>query len=165
MIIISELLLVSLFSAVIAVIWGSASFLSGIFTWVGFAGWTSFCVVNETDSLKKAIKSYTCNLSGIFWASTSLYISNLINIPAVTILLTTGIVTVFLIYQSKFKLVSCVPCCFIGCFITFGLNGDYKMAATGLLCGAILGYLGDKAGILASKIKNKNNNLEIKKAS
>ncbi|WP_072723978.1 DUF1097 domain-containing protein [Tepidibacter thalassicus] len=163
MIVISELLLISIFSAVVAIIWGSASFLSGIFTWVGFAGWTSFCVADGTDPLKKAIKSYICNLSGVFWASVTLYISSLINIPAITIVLTTGVATVFLIYQSRFNILSCIPCCFIGCFVTFGLNGDYKMAATGLLCGAILGYLGDKTGKLASKIKNKD--IQIEKAS
>lgn len=162
----SELLLGAIFSAIIAVIWGTASSLSGIFTWVGFAGWTSYTVVNGTGSIKKAIKSYVCNLSGVFFATTSLYISNLINIPAISILITTGVVTVFLIYQSKFKLFSCVPACFIGCFITFGLDGDYKMAMSGLLCGAILGYLGDRASTLASRIKNsKAENLEAERIS
>ncbi|WP_248483434.1 DUF1097 domain-containing protein [Tepidibacter aestuarii] len=156
----SELLLASLFSAILAFAWSNISALGGIFVWVGFAGWTSFCVADETDSIKKMIKSYTCNLSGVFWASLTIYISSLIDIPMITNLLTCGFVTVILIYQSRFKMFSCVPCTFIGCFITFGLNGDFKMAAIGLLCGSILGYLSDKAGVLAFKIKTSDSDVK-----
>ncbi|MEJ8555194.1 DUF1097 domain-containing protein [Tepidibacter sp. Z1-5] len=156
----SELFLGSLFSAIIAFTWSNISALGGIFVWVGFAGWTSFCVADETDSIKKMIKSYSCNLSGIFWASLTIYISSLIGIPMVTNLLTCGVATFILIYQSKFKRFSCVPCNFIGCFITFGLNGDFKMAAIGLLCGSILGYLSDKAGILAFRFKSSDSAME-----
>ncbi|KXZ39151.1 Protein of unknown function [Alkalithermobacter thermoalcaliphilus JW-YL-7 = DSM 7308] len=166
MILISELLLGAILTGIVCTIWGTASTLSGIFTWVGFAGCTSYFVVGEKDPLKNAFKSYISNLSGIFWATTSIYISNLIGIPALGIIITTGLVTVCVIYQSKFEILSSVPACFIGCFITFALNGDYKMAAIGLLCGAILGYFCDQASKLAAKIKNKNinNKVEMKKA-
>ncbi|WP_187296197.1 DUF1097 domain-containing protein [Tepidibacter mesophilus] len=156
----SELFLVSLFSAIIAFIWSNISDLMNMFIWVGFAGWTSFCIANETDSIKKMIKSYSCNFAGIFWSMLTIYISSLIDIPIISNLLTCGFITFILIYQSRFKRFSCVPCSFIGCFTTFGLNGDFKMAAIGLLCGAILGYISDKAGVLAFKIKNSDSDVK-----
>ncbi|WFD09111.1 DUF1097 domain-containing protein [Tepidibacter hydrothermalis] len=155
-----ELFLASLFSAIIAFTWSNISSLGGIFIWVGFAGWTSFCITDETDSIKKMIKSYSCNLSGIFWATVTIYISSLIDVPIVTNLLTCGVATFALIYQSRFKIFSCVPCNFIGCFITFALNGDFKMAAIGLLCGAILGYISDKTSLLVTKIKSSDSAME-----
>ena len=156
----SELFLVSLFSGIIAFIWSNISDLSGIFIWVGFAGWTSFCVADETDSIKKMIKSYSCNLTGIFWSMVTIYISSLIDIPLVSNLLTCGVITFILIYQSRFKKFSCVPCSFIGCFTTFALNGDFKMAAIGLLCGAILGYISDKTGILAFRFTHSDSDIK-----
>lgn len=156
MILITQLVLLSILSGMICFLWGLISFFSGIFTWVGFAGCTSFFVVEEQDPLKRAIKAFLSNVNGSLYAFSSLYLSSIFDIDFVTVFLTTGFITVFIIYQSKSKLFSCVPACFIGCFVTFGLNGDIKMAVSGFFCGAILGYVLEIAGIFSKKLTNNN---------
>lgn len=158
MIFITELVLLSLLSGLICFLWGFISFFTGIFTWVGFAGCTSFFVVNEKDPLKRAMKAFISNVNGSFYAFSSLYLSSIFDIDFVTIFLTTGLITIFIIYQSKSQLFSCVPACFIGCFVTFGLNGDIKMAITGFFCGAVLGYALEMVGIFSKKVINKESN-------
>ncbi len=155
MVFITELVLLSILSGLICFVWGCISFFTGIFTWVGFSGCTSFFIMNEKDPLKRAMKSFISNVNGSFYAFSSIYLSSIFDIDFVTVFLTTGFITVFIIYQSKTELFSCVPACFIGCFVTFGLNGDIKMAITGFFCGAVLGYALEMAGIFSKNFVNK----------
>ncbi len=133
---ISHIMSMSIAAGVLAGAWIEISTLLGIPAWIGFAGCTSYFVGG--GKLEGAIKSVFGNLSGVFWSTVAILICNWIPVPGMGAV-TAGAISFMMCWQSQINWLSLIPTAFIGCFVTYGVAGDYTTAVAGLLCGAIYG--------------------------
>lgn len=136
MITISYIMSMSIAAGVLAGAWIEISTVLGIPAWIGFAGCTSFFVGG--GKLDGAIKSVFGNLSGVMWATVAILICNWLPVPGMGAV-TAGAISFMMCWQSQNKWLSVIPTAFIGCFVTYGVAGNYTTAIAGLLCGAIYG--------------------------
>lgn len=126
----------SIAAGVLAGAWIEISTVLGIPAWIGFAGCTSFFVGG--GKLDGAIKSVFGNLSGVMWATVAILICNWLPVSGMGAV-TAGAISFMMCWQSQNKWLSVIPTAFIGCFVTYGVAGNYTTAIAGLLCGAIYG--------------------------
>ena len=126
----------SIAAGLLAGAWIEISTLIGIPAWIGFAGCSSFFVGG--GKLEGAIKSVFGNLSGVFWATVAILICNWVPFTGVGAV-TAGAISFMMCWQSQISWLGIIPTAFIGCFVTYGVAGDYTTAVAGLLCGAIYG--------------------------
>lgn len=126
----------SIAAGVLAGAWIEISTVLGIPAWIGFAGCTSFFVGG--GKLDGAIKSVFGNLSGVMWATVAIMICNWFPVPGMGAV-TAGAISFMMCWQSQINKLSVITTAFIGCFVTYGIAGDYTTAIAGLLCGAIYG--------------------------
>ena len=133
---ISNIMSMSIAAGLLAGAWIEISTLLGIPAWIGFAGCSSFFVAG--GKLEGAIKSVFGNLSGVMWATVALLICNWIPVPGMGAV-TAGAISFMMCWQSQNNMLSVIPSTFIGCFVTYGVAGNYTTAIAGLLCGAIYG--------------------------
>jgi hypothetical protein len=138
MITISYIMSMSIAAAVLAAGWIEISALLDIPAWIGFAGCTSFFAGG--GKLDGAIKSVFGNLSGVMWATVAIALCTAFPIAGMGAL-TAGAISFMMCWQSQIGVFSVIPTAFIGCFVTYGIAGDYTTAIAGLLCGAIYGVL------------------------
>lgn len=133
-------------------LWVEISSFVGISTWVGFAGCCSFFAVGGGRG--GAVKSLLGNMTGVAWAMIAFLGSELLNMPRSATVMAVFISTM-MCYQSKYsEHLSFIPSAFFGCFVTYGLNGDWRMAVIGLLSGLIFGVVSEQFGDLLFKVLN-----------
>lgn len=136
MITISYVMSMSIAAGILAGAWIEISPLIGIPAWLGFAGCSSYFVGG--GKLEGAIKSVFGNLSGIFWAGVAITLYDWLPYPGMAAV-SAAAISFMMCWQSQFSWLSIIPTAFIGCFVTYGIAGDYTTAVAGLLCGAIYG--------------------------
>lgn len=143
----SQLLPLSIGTALLCGIWVWLSGQFDLLTWGGFAGCTSFFAAGgKITGLKKSLFA---SLSGVFWAAVIIWLSGVIAFQSAAFAV--GLVTFCMCYQSRIALFSFIPGTFIGCFSTFAANGDYKIIVPALILGIVLGFLCEHSGSILQK--------------
>lgn len=138
---------ISLMSALCCGSWAIISAATGLSSWIGFAGCTTYFAALSKDcqGFSCIKKSIFCNLLGVACAIMAINLGSWI--PALDKFgLTTALVSFVILMLSKTKMFSYSPGTFIGCFTTFAANADLKAVIPALLVGAFLGFACDKTG-------------------
>lgn len=124
-------------------LWGWVSNLTGLITWIGFIGCTSyFASGGNFIGFKKSIYS---NISGVIWAMAIIIGSSYFE-SSIFSYFFTGFFSFAMCIQAKIKKLEFIPGAFLGCCCTFALLGDWRSVIPALLCGAVLGYVSDMVG-------------------
>ena len=108
-----------------------------IIPWVGFAGWTSYYIVNT--NIKQSLIS---NIIGVLIGCAIIFLGQF-NQGILYNSLVTGLLTGFIIYLMKFKYTNNSAVTFIGGFSAFALNADIKALIISFILGNILGLVTD----------------------
>ncbi|WHH57041.1 DUF1097 domain-containing protein [Petroclostridium sp. X23] len=137
---------------ILAGLWTTASISYGLVAWIGFLSWATFYAVGG----KMAGVKYTLvtNITGVLWGYAILQIGNLVSASlgqAVGLGVAVAVIVFIMVLLGNFSLYQFIPGQFIGCASYFGSNFDLKATLIALVCGAILGYISEKIGILMAK--------------
>ena len=82
------------------------------------------------------------NLSGGVWAMLSIVLGNVWECSYKTVLLC-AFISYMIIMQSRMKFLAFIPGAYIGCFITFAAEGNWRAVLPALVLGVILGWMTD----------------------
>ncbi|NKF06082.1 DUF1097 domain-containing protein [Clostridium gasigenes] len=141
-------------------IWAWISNSTGLITWIGFIGCTSyFASGGSLSGLKKSIYS---NISGIIWAMTIIICSSYFKDSQWSYLFT-GFFSFVMCIQAKFKTLEFIPGAFCGCCCIFATSGNWRAVLPALICGGILGFVSDRGGFHLHNLLDKRYVREMKK--
>jgi hypothetical protein len=149
---------IALTTGVLSGVWFWAASSLGLLVWAGFLGSTTYFTSPE-EGIKGVILSFSCNMSGIFWAMIIINFSTLFTINYISVIIT-AIVAFFMCMQAKQKLLKFVPGTFIGACATFAADGNWKIVAFSMTGGLLMGYLMKSTGLWLYDIKNKTADLK-----
>lgn len=139
----SSLFSLSLTTAILCGGWMIGADITGLISWAGFAGCTTFFAAGGK---KTGLKSAICtNLSGVFWAMLSIKVYAILGFSQAGTIMTV-VITFFLCMQSKISFLKFIPGAFVGSFSTFAANGDWTRLIPSLILGVILGFLCEWTG-------------------
>ncbi|EPY2273353.1 DUF1097 domain-containing protein [Clostridium sporogenes] len=148
----SLLMCISISVGILSGLWEFLSSNFGLITWVGFIGCTSYYAVGgKLQGLKKSVAT---NMTGVLWAMLIIITSSYLGFSLAGAIMT-GIFSFVMCAQARFELLSFIPGTFCGSCSTFGVNGNWQGVIIALLCGAILGYSSEMAGIWLHKLIGK----------
>lgn len=130
--------------ALYAGLWTLLCEWTGMVSWIGFAGCTTYfaCGKKNWQGIKTAM---VVNLSGVVWASVSIFLGGLWNWSGSTAVFC-ALISYVIILQAEMKTFSFIPGAYIGCFTTFAAAGDLKAILPAILAGVLLGWLTDVTG-------------------
>lgn len=117
---------------------------TGMVSWIGFAGCTTYfaCGKKNWKGIKTAM---IVNLSGVAWASISVFLGGIWNWSGSSVILCAWI-SYMIILQGETKTFSFIPGAYIGCFVTFAAAGNLKAILPAILAGVLLGWMTDVTG-------------------
>lgn len=132
--------------ALYAGIWMILCEKTGMISWIGFAGCTTYFASGKKNlvGIKTAVFA---NISGVFWAMCSILLGRMWNWSYGTALLC-AMISYVIIIQAKIKVFQFIPGVYIGCFSTFAAEGNWKAVLPAILLGVLLGWLTDITGIV-----------------
>ena len=160
------LLALSISTAVLCGVWHAVATLSApwLISWAGFAGCTTYFSTGSHGwvGLRRTLIP---NMVGLACGISCYYLGVLI--PSLGNLgVWCAIITFIMCIVSYFKLLDFCPGIFMGCFSTFASlggaeEGDIPMVfvylGISLICGAFLGVMCDKGGVLLHKLFTRKN--------
>ena len=122
-------------------IWTFICEKTGMLSWIGFAGCTTYfaCGKKNQQGIGTAAAA---NLSGVVWAMLSIVLGNVWECSYKTVLLC-AFISYMIIMQSRMKFLAFIPGAYIGCFITFAAEGNWRAVLPALVLGVILGWMTD----------------------
>ena len=141
---ISNLLALSISTAVLCGIWSYLAGITGLLGWAGFAGCTTYFASGKhgLSGLKSTIFP---NMAGVLCGLAIIALSSLF--PALGNWgVWCAVLTFVMCIISYFGLFAFCPGTFMGCFSTCAAGGDWKLLGPSLLIGAILGLGCDYGG-------------------
>ena len=141
---ISNLLALSISTAVLCGIWSYLAGITGLLVWAGFAGCTTYFASGKhgLSGLKSTIFP---NMAGVLCGLSIIALSSLF--PALGNWgVWCAVLTFVMCIISYFGLFAFCPGTFMGCFSTFAAGGDWKLLVPSLFIGAILGLGCDYGG-------------------
>ena len=154
-------LIIGLVSAVLSATWSSISLSLGIVTIAGFLGWSTFYAAGGKKAGFK-LGLFT-TLSGVFWGFATTQLSIIIT-PYIggkaAFALTAGLGSLIMCYQARFKLLAFIPGSFIGCSTYFATGLSLKSSIIGLIVGACIGYISERAVEIISSSTSKEASVE-----
>ena len=127
-----NLVLAAIVTGILCGAWAGLAPLVGLSIWAGFAGCTAYFALG-TPGLKGLALTLSTTLVGILTALGMIALGDLIGTPAGT-----GIAVGVI-----------VPGIFVGCYSTFAIDADWRLLASSLVAGAVLGLLCQRGGELA----------------
>jgi cell division protein FtsW (lipid II flippase) len=142
------------------IISGLLVWFTGLFdiaSWLAFLGATSYFASTD-KGMKGLVQVWLSNVSGAIWAMLIVVASTYIEADFGAYL-TTAVVSFFMCFQAKFKLLKFIPGTFLGAAAVFSSNGQWMSACLGLFVGAIFGFLMTYCG----EILHKHNELRLSK--
>lgn len=133
-------LAMALFSA----LWIMICSVTGMLSWIGFAGCTSYFASGKS---KKAgvITAIITNLSGVVWAMVSIYLGRYWE-SAVATAIFCACISYIIIVQAKVKCLEFIPGAYIGCFTTFAVGGEWRIIIIPIILGPLMGMATDVVG-------------------
>lgn len=114
---------------------------TGLISWIGFAGCTTYFACGKKN-LQGMTLAVATNLSGVVWAMVSIVLGRVWDFPYVTVLLC-AFISYMIIMQAKIKKLAFIPGAYIGCFVTFAAEGNWKGILPAMILGPVLGWLTD----------------------
>ena len=146
----SFLMPLSIATAVLCGIWSIAAPWTGMISWAGFAGCTTYFASGKhgTEGLKKTIFP---NAAGVLCGMTILALSTAAPGPG-KLGIWCAILTFAMCIISQFQLFDFCPGTFMGCFTTFAAGGNWKALVPSLVAGALLGMACDYGGAWLHRI-------------
>lgn len=125
--------------AVYAGLWTVLCDKTGLISVAGFAGCTTYfaCGKKKWQGMATAAAS---NLSGVFWAMMSIWLGSLISFPYAGAVFC-AVISYFIIKQAELDWFKFIPGAYIGCFMTFACDGQWKKVVLSILIGIGMGYL------------------------
>ena len=155
----SVLLAISLTTGVLSGLWGWLSVSLGLITWAGFLGCTSY-FASPTEGPKGLFYSSISNLSGVFWATIIIKLSQYFAIEIISYVVIAFVVFAMCI-QARLAFLSYIPGTFIGCCAMFASDGDWLVLCSSLVVGGVFGFLMKSSGLwLHEKVANNTANQE-----
>ncbi|NTW72338.1 MAG: DUF1097 domain-containing protein [Eubacteriaceae bacterium] len=137
---------------VLAGLWVAGCITFGLIPWIGFLSWATFYAIGgKVSALKFTVVT---NLTGAIWGFAILKLSELISplLGATTGLSVSVTIIVFIMCLfGNFSLYQFIPGQFIGAAAYFGSNFDLQATVAALLCGAVLAYISQEAGLMMVK--------------
>ena len=125
-------------AGLLAAVWAGFADVFQLVTWIGFLGCSTFFAQPQM-SIKGMLMAMMTNVSGVFWAWLIIFASSFFVSPIMGYSLT-GIATAAMCLQASYQKLAFIPGAFIGCCITFAMDGAVAVVLPPLLLGAILGY-------------------------
>ena len=139
------LLAISLTTGILSGVWGWLSVSLGLITWAGFLGCTSY-FASPTEGAKGLLYSSLSNLSGVFWATIIIKLSQYSAIEVVSYVVIAFAVFAMCI-QARLAFLSYIPGTFIGCCAMFASDGDWLVLCSSLLIGGLFGFSMKSSGL------------------
>jgi hypothetical protein len=142
------------------IISGLLVWFTGLFdiaSWLAFLGATSY-FASIDKGMKGLVQVWLSNASGAIWAILIVVASTYIEAD-IGAYVTTAVVSFFMCFQAKFKLLKFIPGTFLGAAAVFSSNGQWMSACLGLFVGAIFGFLMTYCG----EMLHKHNELRLSK--
>lgn len=117
---------------------------TGMVSWIGFAGCTTYFACGKKNLPGIGVTIAT-NLSGAAWAMLSMLLGKMWDWPFASALLC-AFISYIIIMQAKVKGLGFIPGAYIGCFVTFAAKGEWKAVLPAMLLGPVLGWLAEITG-------------------
>lgn len=137
-------------TALLCLIWALIADWTGLPCWAGFAGCTAYFAA-PGKGWRSIPVTLLCVISGILYASLSLFIGQMTSVSEVGFFMT--FLTTFLMCAAGVKkMLAFVPGAFIGSFSTFAGAGEFTTIAA-IMIGVFLGLACDSFGKLLCKIQ------------
>ena len=114
-----NLVLAAIVTGILCGAWAGLAPLVGLSIWAGFAGCTAYFALGD-----------------------------LIGTPAGTGI-AVGVIVAIIVLMGAVKWLAFVPGIFVGCYSTFAIDADWRLLASSLVAGAVLGLLCQRGGELA----------------
>lgn len=127
-----------------AAVWTVLCEHTGMASWIGFAGCTTYFASGK-KSFQGIGTAFAVNIAGTGWALLSITAGRLWDWEYGTAVLC-AVISYLIIIQANIKALSFIPGAYIGCFTTFAAGGDWKQLIPALTLGILLGWATDVTG-------------------
>ena len=134
-----NLVLAAIVTGILCGAWAGLAPLVGLSIWAGFAGCTAYFALG-TPGLKGLALTLSTTLVGILTALGMIALGDLIGTPAGTGI-AVGVIVAIIVLMGAVKWLAFVPGIFVGCYSTFAIDADWRLLASSLVAGAVLGLL------------------------
>lgn len=137
---------------------GAWVYTAGALTLLSFAGFLGWATYFASGGGKQGvIKSFTSNMSGVFWGVVTIWLSNTLAPYGVPSLIFTILFAAIMCWQAKIDLLGFIPGTFIGNAAYYASGMDIWGTALGLAIGIMLGLLSDVLAKQMSKKRDEKN--------
>lgn len=125
-------------------IWTLVCSSTGMLSWVGFAGCTSYfaCGKKKLPGIRTAMAA---NLTGIAWAMFSIILTEYFDFAGEAAVWS-AVISFTIIMQSKVKGLEFIPGAYIGSIVTFAVSGKWRILVFPIIIGILMGYMADITG-------------------
>ncbi|MGZ9585461.1 DUF1097 domain-containing protein [Paenibacillus marinisediminis] len=150
------LLAIAISTGLLSGVWAVFSMTLGLITFAGFLGWsTYFAAGGGAKGLQTALAT---NFSGVLWGFLIVQMTDLFILvigDALGLGLATAIGAGAMCLQSRWKPLGYIPGAFIGSSTFFATGNDLSGAISGLILGALLGFISEKGTALIRPTKTR----------